>query len=140
MLSVNGMVSPAAKRRQSVEIAMPSASADRFPPKFPVYIPCRGNEEKSEPLVYDNGTSKAVLLFTDRNRCRVFGAQYGHSDYLVVATPGALASRLLEASRGGLDMVWLDPQGPEPIECVIPIAHAIFGLAKMPDRADDNEE
>jgi hypothetical protein len=111
-----------------------------FIPKFPVYIPCKQTDAGTEPLGYKDDDRDCVLLFTDKQRCRVFGAQYGYPDYLMKAAPRSLVLYLLERSQCGSDTVWLDPQSGGPTECVIPIAHAIFRLENTLYPEDDSAE
>jgi hypothetical protein len=111
-----------------------------FISKFPVYIPCRPVGDGLQPLVYGDGTMQSVLVFTDKQRCIIFGAEHGYSTPMLKGSPATLADYLLEASQSGSDTFWLDPQPGGPAQGVIPIAHAIFRLQSMADPEADHAE
>ncbi len=116
-----------------------------FLPHFPVSIPFRAADGAMLVLNLSDSTGtemfKCVPVFTDKQRCIVFGASCGFSQPLVIGTANQLAECLMEAKTTlGADTASLDPLSPDEVRGVRAIEYAIQSLWRLADPEEFCEE
>jgi hypothetical protein len=110
-----------------------------FVPRFPIYIPCRTVDGVPEFLhigMNDSSGHEAapcIPLFTDKQRCLIFGASCGFGKCVVMENAQSLADFLMERKQSGAGTVSLDPLIPDEVRGGPAIEHAIQFLWRLAD-------